>query len=157
MKSELLKLPLPVVESTRHVGFYVGEELCRRGKRDNPGACALALAARRDIRGLQGVQVYRAVAYLVFKTHIERFVISTATRKAIEHFDRTGEFRPGLYEFAPVNPSARLAFKRANKKPTVYAVPVRRRPKVPQQHFARTRGSGSVGVSVVPAPRKARN
>ena len=153
-KPDMLKLIKPVVESKRHIAFYVGEDHCSLGKPDSRTNCALALAAKDELKGLVSVEIFRRVAYFEFKTHIERFIITGNTQAMVRRFDKTGAFDPGLYQFSPMIPSWTLKRHRtANRIKRTGAPPTRRRLKK-GTHFARPRGNGEFGVVMVPAPDK---
>ena len=100
-----LRYRLPIINSGREIILQVTGQDCKMGKRDSPEACALALAARHELRGLKRVQVMKRYAYFEFSTHVERFRVSQGTRTMIRKFDKGGMFEPGIYRFCAVPPS----------------------------------------------------
>lgn len=103
-----LRPNLPILDADDGIMLRVTPQMCKDGIRNDPCNCALALAAKAEMRGLRQVQVFTHVAYFEFKDRVERFRNSSVTAGMIREFDRrNGVFVPGDYRFLPMNPAWR--------------------------------------------------
>lgn len=95
-----------------------------RGKRQNENACAVAVAAVRQVRGCTAAKIHLGVLYLMINGTWRRWRTPSAMRTEIIVFDRGGAFQPDQYQFLPITTAA-LVRKVKNSSST----PKRRAPR----------------------------
>lgn len=97
----------PVVNASRSVSLHISPMDTKKGNVKNPGACAAALAAMREIPNCTAARVHlgRAYVYNEKKQHWVRFKTPESLRSEIIAFDRGGSFQPGEYKLRPLPPS----------------------------------------------------
>jgi len=118
-----LRPNLPILDAVEGVRLRVTEAMCDKATPGDPKNCALALAAKAEMRGLQQVQVFTNVAYFEFRDRVERYRNAARTADMIRRFDASdgSEFEPGDYRFLPMNPAWTLEAIR--EKNSVYGRP----------------------------------
>lgn len=97
----------PVVDAARAVTLHISAMDTKKGGVKDPGACAAALAAMREIPNCTAARIHLGRAYIFNekKKHWIRFKTPEALRGEIIAFDRGGSFEPGEYKLAPMSPS----------------------------------------------------
>jgi hypothetical protein len=83
----------------------------------NPNACAVALGACRQIKGVTAAKAHLGCIYLLFNGQWRRYRTSEALAREIVAFDRGGKFYPGEYDLLPVPVGALLKRIRGTTKP----------------------------------------
>jgi hypothetical protein len=73
-----------------------------RGAPKSPTACAIAVAAMRQIKGVSAAKVHLGVFYALKNGKWQRWHVSGPARTELIVFDRGGRFAPGRYDFLPV-------------------------------------------------------
>ena len=108
----------PVVEKIKHeIVLLPSASDIKRGKRNNPRACALHNAACRMF-DIPNCAIGGRWAYIPQRDHrgkyyIARMQATEATQRAIQKFDRTGVIPVGGFHFRPIAPSHRYEVKNA--------------------------------------------
>ena len=113
-----------VTDATVPVEVSVAARDCKQGQQTNPSECALARAARRELK-VDGVIIGLSSSYLIRGTTALRFDTPESVKREIVSFDRHGDFAPGEYYLTPKSPSCRLG--EARYKPTSQNKTVRRK------------------------------
>ena len=84
--------------------------------------CAIARSVGRITGMRDGIAIFHKTAYAPFdkkgdgKIVVERFIMDSATVRAVEEFDKTGKFSPGEYVFKAPSKSRGLAAQRKTAK-----------------------------------------
>lgn len=94
-----------VVAAKRKVTLHISAADVRKGNTKDPGACAAALAAMREIPNCVAARVHLGRVYLLQKDKWLKFKTPEALRGEIIAFDRGGKFEPGDYDLRPMSPS----------------------------------------------------
>jgi hypothetical protein len=89
------------------VRITVTEEDIKSGRRKNPDACAVALAAVRRVKGVTAAKAHLGCIYLLVNGKWRRWMTPAALRTEIIVFDRGGRFVPQVFDLHPP-PVARL-------------------------------------------------
>lgn len=100
----------PVGNAAMAIRLTITEKDIAKGAPKNPNACAVALAAVRQIKGVTAAKAHLSCVYLLRDGHWQRYSASKAIRDEIIVFDRGGKFYPGEYDLLPV-PTASLIRK----------------------------------------------
>jgi hypothetical protein len=97
----------PVVNAHRKITLHISAKEANAGASKEPGSCAAALAAIREIPNCTMARVHLGRAYIFNKTkeHWVRYKTTDALRSEIIAFDRGGKFEPGEYDLRPLSPS----------------------------------------------------
>jgi hypothetical protein len=93
---------LPVGNGTFPLTLEVTAADVKTGAPKNPNACAIAVAAVRQIKGVTAAKVHLGVLYLMQNGKWRRWHVSGPARTELIVFDRGGRFAPGRYDFLPV-------------------------------------------------------
>lgn len=96
------------VDAKQAVEVTVETQDCRGAKRLNPSECALARAARREFKDIDGAIIGMATSYIIRGQEAIRFATPESVRREIVSFDRHDDFAPGEYYLTPKSPTARL-------------------------------------------------
>lgn len=99
---------LPVRDATKKVVLKIAPSDCKFGSSKEPGMCAAAKAALRQVPKCSEARVHIARTYLKIGDHWLRFQTSMALRGEIITFDRGGKFEAGEYELNPLPKSMLL-------------------------------------------------
>jgi hypothetical protein len=97
----------PVIDRLKHAVILMPSAAdIRRAKRQDPRACALHNCAVRTL-GVPNCAIGAMYAYIPMRDargrpYIARLRATSLTRRAIEHFDKTGEMPAGGFIFTPV-------------------------------------------------------
>lgn len=96
----------PVVNGLRKVQLHISPADVKNGNTKDPGACAAARAAMREIPNCIAARIHLGRAYLLKKDNKwYRYKTPEALRSEIIAFDRGGKFEAGDYELRPMSPS----------------------------------------------------
>lgn len=95
----------PVVAAKRRLTLHISAADVRKGNTKDPGACAAALAAIREVPNCVAARVHLGRVYLLQKDKWLKFKTPDALRSEIIAFDRGGKFQPGEYDLRPLSPS----------------------------------------------------
>lgn len=103
------------VDADKPVEVAVSRKDCKDAQRLNPSECALARAARRDLKA-DGVIIGISSSYVIKGKTAYRFDTPESVKREIVSFDRHQDFAPGDYYLTPKSPSARLGSHSARKR-----------------------------------------
>ena len=96
-----------VTDATKPVSVSVNKKDCKIATKRNPSECALAIAAKRELK-VDGVIIGIGTTYLIKNNKAIRFGTPESVRREIVSFDRHQDFNPGEYYLVPKPPSNRL-------------------------------------------------
>lgn len=127
-------------DSKTNIKIKVSEIDVIRGGQFKPDSCVLAKASCRSVPNALKTWFYRHAAYIAMwdpkqqKQVTLRFIPSEEARGAIEKFDKTGKFTPGVYTLLAPSGSASLKQirQRAKKRPGRHqkgSTAIKRKPK----------------------------
>lgn len=91
----------PVSNAAVPLRLTITEDDIRRGKRGQPNACAIAVAAMHRVKGCSAAQIHRSCAYLNINGKWRRYHIPPALWAEIIAFDRGGKFWAGEHDLSP--------------------------------------------------------
>jgi hypothetical protein len=94
-------------DADKAVEVSVNKKDCRDSQRLNPSECALAHAAKRELRS-DGVIIGMTSSYVIKGKTAIRFATPASVQREIVSFDRHQDFAPGDYYLTPKSPSSRL-------------------------------------------------
>jgi hypothetical protein len=105
----------PVANSATTLRLTISEDDIKRGKRGQPNACAIAVAAMEKIKGCTAAQIHRRIAYLNINGKWRRYRIPAGLWAEIIAFDRGGRFFPGEHDLnaPPIEPLVKPKRKRS--------------------------------------------
>jgi hypothetical protein len=75
----------------------------KKGAPKNPNACAIALAAVRQIKGATAAKVHLSCVYVMIRGEWRRYRTPEYATREIVAFDRGGTFIPGEYDLLPIS------------------------------------------------------
>lgn len=104
-----------VVDATKPVEVSVNRRDCKEAKKLNPTECALARAARRELKS-DGVIIGMGTSYVIRGKQAIRFETPDSVKREIISFDRHQDFAPGDYYLTPKSPTKQLGKNRHNRK-----------------------------------------
>jgi len=110
------------IDATKNISIHVTEIDVARGSKFKPDQCVLAKASCRSIPNALKNWFYRHAVYIAIwdekskKAITLRFIPSKEAKTAIERFDKTGKFKPGMYELKIPKGSTTLKQIRARGK-----------------------------------------
>lgn len=96
-----------IVDATKPVEVSVNRRDCKVSKRLNPSECALATAAKRELKS-DGVIIGMGTSYIIRGKQAIRFETPNSVKHEIISFDRHSDFAPGDYYLNPPSPSKKL-------------------------------------------------
>lgn len=118
---QILGVPqdVPIREMKKAWAFHLQARDLKKAERWCPTKCPIAIATRRQT-GLP-TAIFSEVAYLVLQNDgvqfIGKFSIPKKMRRALQHFDKTGEFDMGkLWELTPLYFSKLASTRRERNK-----------------------------------------
>jgi hypothetical protein len=91
----------PVSNAATPLRLKITEDDISRGKRGQPNACAIAVAAMHRVKGCTAAQIHRSCAYLNIGGKWRRYRIPAALWAEIIAFDRGGKFWAGEHDLSP--------------------------------------------------------
>jgi hypothetical protein len=103
------------VDATKPVEVSVNRADCKMAKRLNPSECALAQAAKRELK-VDGVVIGMSTSYIIKGDQAIRFSTPNSVRTEIVSFDRHQDFAPGDYYLTPKSPANRIGTVHSTKK-----------------------------------------
>jgi hypothetical protein len=96
----------PVVNAKRGIKLHISATDTRTGRTKDPGACAAAKAAVREVPNCIAARIHLGRAYLLLNDgKWRRYKTPEALRGEVIAFDRGGKFEPGEYKLMPMSPS----------------------------------------------------
>lgn len=99
----------PVVNAKRAITLHISPMDIKKGNVKDPGACAAARAALREVPNCIAARIHLGRAYLLGKDgKWLRYKTSEALRGEVITYDRAGKFQAGEYKLRPMSPSALL-------------------------------------------------
>jgi hypothetical protein len=104
------------VDADKPVEVSVGRKDCKDAKKLNPSECALARAAKRELKA-DGVIIGMNSSYVIKGNIAVRFSTPESVAREIVSFDRHQDFSPGDYYLTPKAPTARFGVSH-RKTPT---------------------------------------
>lgn len=104
-----------IVDATRAVEVSVNRRDCKVSKRLNATECALATAAKRELKS-DGVIIGMGTSYVIKGSQAIRFETPESVQREIVSFDRHQDFAPGDYYLKPVSPSRKLNSGRSSNR-----------------------------------------
>lgn len=101
----------PQVETTVDADYpievLVNQDDCDGATQLDPTNCALARAAKRDLKA-DAVIIGLATSYIIRGKNAVRFNTPERVSREIVSFDRHHDFEPGVYKLIPKAPTSRL-------------------------------------------------
>lgn len=94
---------LPVANAAIPLRLRVTKADIEKGAPKNPNACAIAVAAIRQVKGATAAKVHMSCVYVMVNKQWKRWRTPEYATREIVAFDRGGEFIPGDYELLPVS------------------------------------------------------
>lgn len=94
-------------DATKAVEIPVNRQDCKIARKQDPTECALAKAAKRELK-VDGVIIGISTSYLIKDDKAIRFDTPESVRREIVSFDRHQDFEPGEYHLMPKAPTKRL-------------------------------------------------
>lgn len=96
----------PVLNATKSVTLHISAADVKKGSVKDPGACAAALAAMREVPNCIKARIHLGRAYLQLTDgKWRRYKTPESLRGEVIAFDRGGKFEPGEYILRPMSPS----------------------------------------------------
>lgn len=95
------------VDADRPVEVSVSAKDCKEARRLSPDECALARAAKRELKA-DGIIIGMSTSYVIRGKHAVRFATPESVSREIVSFDRHQDFAPGDYYLTPKAPSSKL-------------------------------------------------
>jgi len=96
-----------VVDADEPIEIAVRSTDCKGAVRLNPSDCALARAARRELKA-DGAVIGLSTSYVIQGQKAVRFQTPDSVRTEIVSFDRHDDFAPGEYYLTPKSPTSRM-------------------------------------------------
>lgn len=131
------------VDADRSIEVSVEPKDCKEAVSLNPSECALARAARRELKA-DGVIIGLGASYVIRGDRAVRYETPESVRREIVSFDRHHDFAPGNYVLPPKSPSVRFGVVTRNK-------PIIRNDKPGDPKTAKRKVHQSVRVRKLPA------
>ena len=103
------------VDAAQPVEISVASQDCKSAKRLDPTNCALARAAKREVKA-DGAIIGMSTSYLIQGTKAIRFQTPQSVQREIVSFDRHDDFEPGEYYLTPKSPATRLGVDKHTRK-----------------------------------------
>ena len=103
-----------VMDATKAVEISVNRRDCKIAEKLNPTECALAKAAKRELK-VDGVIIGMGTSYLIKDNKAIRFNTPQSVKREIISFDRHKDFAPGDYYLLPKSEGQRLGASNNNK------------------------------------------
>lgn len=103
------------VDATKSVEVIVEAKDCKEAKKANPTECALAKAAKRELRA-DAVIIGLSTSYIIKDNKAIRFATPMSVQREIVSFDRNQDFQPGEYYLTPKSPSSKLGENYCRRK-----------------------------------------
>lgn len=101
-------------DSNQAIEISVNNKDCSDAKRKDSANCALARAAKRELKA-DGAIIGLSSSYIIRGAKAIRFATPEAVQREIVSFDRNQNFEPGEYRLVPKSPTNRLGQIRNRK------------------------------------------
>lgn len=95
------------VDADRPIQVSVNQKDCKDAIKLNPSECALARAAKRELKA-DAVIIGLSSSYVIRGKQAVRFATPERVQREIVSFDRHADFAPGDYTLVPKSPTARF-------------------------------------------------
>ncbi len=105
-----------VVNATKPLLLTITKSDCTNGNVKDPGACAAALALRRQLH-VKKARVHLGRVYVETETAWVRYNTPQSLKHEIISFDRGGSFEAGEYKLYAPQPSRRTGKQQGTKQP----------------------------------------
>jgi hypothetical protein len=128
-----------VVDATKPIKIKISQRDATEGATKDPGDCAAARAAKRDVPNCISARVHVGRVYVEQKDKWVRYFTPDALRTEIVAFDRGGTFQPGEYELkAPSEHESEEGRAKARKDARIGKVKRGRLGNAPTKHPRKT-------------------
>ena len=97
-------------DADKPVEISVKPRDCKESEKLNPAECALARAAKSEMKA-DGAIIGMSTSYIIRGNTAVRFATPESVQREIVSFDRHGDFEPGEYYLNPKPTSSRLGVK----------------------------------------------
>lgn len=104
-----------IVDADYPIEVLVNQDDCDGATQLDPTNCALARAARRDLKA-DAVIIGINTSYVIRGKNAVRFQTGEHIAREIVSFDRNHDFEPGTYKLTPKSPASRLGKSRGGRK-----------------------------------------
>ena len=109
------------VDADSAIDVSVNAKDCKDAEKLNPSECALARAAKRELKA-DGVIIGLGASYVIKGDKAVRYHTPESVQREIVSFDRHHDFAPGDYHLPPKSPAVRFGMptyrgKRSKSKP----------------------------------------
>jgi hypothetical protein len=101
-----------VVDAKSKAVIHITQQDTVKGANKDPGACAAARAAKRDIVDCLSARVHIGRIYIEHKDKWVRYQTPDSLRTEIIAFDKGGSFQPGTYALRPMSPAHRETYRK---------------------------------------------
>lgn len=125
-KKALIRLPRSVVrlfpnvtqafDADKAIEVSVKPRDCKESTKLDPMECALAKAAKRELKA-DGAIIGMSTSYIIKGNTAVRFQTTESVQREIVSFDRHGDFEPGEYRLIPKSKNSKLGYH-GQYKPT---------------------------------------
>jgi hypothetical protein len=106
-----------VVNATKPLLLNITKSDCAHGNVKDPGACAAALALKRQLH-VKKARVHLGRVYVEMETQWVRYNTPQSLKHEIISFDRGGSFEPGEYKLYATTPHQRKGKQQGSNKPS---------------------------------------
>jgi hypothetical protein len=110
------------VDADTAIHVSVNAKDCKDAEKLNPSECALARAAKRELKA-DGVIIGMGASYVIRGDKAVRYHTPESVQREIVSFDRHHDFAPGDYHLPPKSPAVRFGVEPRSKRPTVKGKP----------------------------------
>jgi hypothetical protein len=102
-EQKVLNLPenFPIHDAIEPLLIHVEESDRALGVPGRPDSCAFSVACRRENGEVIRTEFLKTVAYLIYSTHVARYILSRAARRQVSEFDEKLGFVTGDYLLNP--------------------------------------------------------
>jgi hypothetical protein len=105
-----------VIDATKSIWITISPMDCRRGQTKDPGACAAARAAVREVPNCIHARIHVGRVYIEKDECWIRYLTSQSLRTEIVSFDRGAKFYPGKHRLIPPTGDSKLRLRRKPEK-----------------------------------------
>jgi hypothetical protein len=103
------------VDADHAIDVSVNAKDCKEAEALNPSECALARAAKRELKA-DGVIIGLGASYVIKGDKAIRYHTPESVQREIVSFDRHHDFAPGDYHLPPKSPSVRFGVTQSHRK-----------------------------------------
>jgi len=105
------------VDADSAIEVSVSARDCKDAEKMNPSECALARAAKRELKA-DGVIIGLGASYVIRGDVATRYHTPESVQREIISFDRSHDFAPGDYHLPPKSPAVRFGMDKRNRAST---------------------------------------